>query len=528
METETAACAACGGIPAEPGRVPPEAVGAPGVRSRCPDKLNGVDFRWYVLRPLPRQELVLAGLLAERGRGVPNILEWYCPVRPAPSASRGGGVSPLFAGRVFVLSTRRAAEDFLSLHYPEGVLLYGRSGGVPRPLTVPEDQMRAFMDFNENYAERSVVLERPYSDYAFNPGTGEPNEAVRVLDGPLAGRVGYLVRYRRGRGLVFEMGVPGGGCFAVCVPDVRDFRVSRLHNAACDRQTEGTRKSRAADLLVGILQGCGAGERACGLLHALVEGLALRPSLAELRARLCREGLAEAARRVASLGAEDASLLLDLARYERENAGYARSAWRDVSLRPFLTPTSGVGMPADGSDAVLRHSGFTELVRRTEVEEETYYPSAGTWRAVSTAYYAHVGVVVDAARGVATLFANWDAFLGEYFLTRGRANEKLVSGGAGWGGACPGRAAESFRVHAPTLYGVLADPASPVRAVRGFPAGGHRLDVLAAEASGADGPSVSRASEVLVGTCVAICREVNSSARLAVWRRYLRGVWLHA
>ena len=103
--------------------------------------------------------------------------------------------------------------------------------------------MRFFMDFNENYAERVLVLERPYSDYAFNPKTGEPNEIVRVADGPLAGREGYLTRFRGERRLVFNMKSPtGGASFAVSIPDVWNFRVVRLHNAEGDRLTRATEK----------------------------------------------------------------------------------------------------------------------------------------------------------------------------------------------------------------------------------------------------------------------------------------------
>ena len=69
-----------------------------------------------------------------------------------------------------------------------------------RRTTIPEEQMRFFKDFNENYAEHVIVLEKPYSDYAFNPKTNEPNEIVKVLDGPLKGREGYLTRFHRNGG----------------------------------------------------------------------------------------------------------------------------------------------------------------------------------------------------------------------------------------------------------------------------------------------------------------------------------------
>lgn len=50
-------------------------------------------------------------------------------------------------------------------------------------MEIPENQMRMFMDFNVNYPEDVLVLERPYSDYAFNPKNNQPNDAVIVTDG---------------------------------------------------------------------------------------------------------------------------------------------------------------------------------------------------------------------------------------------------------------------------------------------------------------------------------------------------------
>lgn len=115
----------------------------------------------------------------------------------------------LFAGLVFVLATRDAVAGFLEQNFPESVMLYDyskKTNGHKAPLlTVPENQMRMFKDFNENYADQLVILERPFSDYAFNPKTGEPNEIVRVVDGPLAGREGYIACFRRDKRLVFQM-----------------------------------------------------------------------------------------------------------------------------------------------------------------------------------------------------------------------------------------------------------------------------------------------------------------------------------
>ena len=173
--------------------------------------------------------------------------------------------------------TTKALAAFMASRYPAGTILYDRRrepGRRARLLTIPEEQMRFFMDFNENYAERVLVLERPYSDYAFNPKTGEPNEVVRVVDGPLAGREGYIARFRRDKRLVFNMKVPGRDAhLAVAIPHIWDFHVVRLHNAEGDRLSIGTEKGRAADLLIGLLQACGYGGRTAAMLADIVARL---------------------------------------------------------------------------------------------------------------------------------------------------------------------------------------------------------------------------------------------------------------
>ena len=69
---------------------------------------------------------------------------------------------------------------------------------------------------------------------------------------------------------------------------------------------------------------------------------------------------------------------------------------------------------------------------------------------------------------------------------------------------------------------MLAGAASPVKAVQGLKVGGAALNAMAMECA-----DPARATDELVSTCVSICREVNTTTHLAIWRRYLRTVWLH-
>lgn len=489
------------------------------------DKRNHVDYHWYLVRTQPGHERELGCLIDREKENSHNILEAYCPTHTTVNVRHGDQERklPLFDGYVFVLATESALREFLHDRYPNAFLRYKRKrqeNEKAEPFTIPEEQMRAFMDFNDNYADKVVVLERPYTDYAFNEKAGEPNEIVRVIDGPLAGCEGYICRFRRERRLVFQVrGYEPGSWLTVSYPNVWDLHVVRLHNTENDRLSVGTEKGRAADVLIGILQACGYGDRALPLFHAIMQRLVAKPSLVALCKELYAEGEVALSMRLAQMGGEEAELVINLVRYEREHPGYLKTQWSKLTLRPFLTPTPGVEM-AEGHDEVeLRHTHFTETIRRVAITEQVYNPSKETGGTVTTTYYAHIGILPDKTAATFTLFANWDDFLAEYFLTDGKAKEKLLEGQLQYE-----KLVDSFRNYAPILYKVLTDPHSAVKPIQGLRVGEYRLNVLAITAT-AD--TLQNAKDELINTCVNLCRELNATTHLAVWRRYLRTVWLH-
>lgn len=209
-------------------------------------------------------------------------------------------------------------------------------------------------------------------------------------------------------------------------------------------------------------------------------------------------------------------------------SGYVRNHWDKHVIRPFLTPTSGVEFEDGKDEAVLPHAHFTEIIRKTDITEQAYRPSKGEEESITTTYYSHIGIMSDMLHGGYILFANWDIFLGQYFLTTGKANERLVEGtsrngkSAKNGNAQEEKLIESFRNFAPTLYRVLTDKDSAVKALRRLKIGEENLNVLAITAT-----DIDSAKERLGTTCIEICKEINATTHLAVWRRYLQTVWLH-
>ena len=498
-----------------------------------PDKLNSVDYHWFLVCTKPGHELELRALIEREKGKIRNILEVYCPTHTKVYVRRGDNEQrlPFFDGYVFVLATQGALAEFLRDNDSDAYIWYNRKRTPDEKAmacTIPESQIRAFRDYNENYADKVIVLERPYTDYAFNAKTDEPNEIVRVVDGPLAGCEGYICRFHKKKGLVFRVQGMMPGCWlTVTYPNASDLHVVRLHNAEGDRLSIGTEKGRAADLLVGILQGCGYGEHTQSLFYELMERLAADLSLEALCKHLQKQGEKTLADRLAKLTTKEAELLINLARYEHDTPGYVRENWPRIILRPFLTPTSGIEMEEDKNEAELPHQDFTEIIRKLDITEEVYYPSRQEDGKITTAYYAHIGRMEDKSGFI--YFANWDDFLREYFLTAGKANEKLVSGKVRKVRneitlAETEKLIESFRNYAPTLYKVLTDMDSAVKAVPNFKIGEDLLNVLAIQASAQDKEA---AKDQLIKTCVRVCKEINTTNHLAVWRRYLRTVWLH-
>ena len=497
------------------------------------DKLNHVDYCWYVVRTKRHQESKLVELLEKQKAQTKNILEIYAPTHTTVKVCLDSGdkQKPLFAGIVFVLATQDALMNFVKEHSLDVGMQYERKNGKgerTRMCVIPESQMRAFRDYNENYADKVIVLEHPYSNYAFNTKTGEPNEIVRVIDGPFAGCEGYICRFRHEKRLVFQVqGIEPDSRLTVSCPKAWDLHVVRLHNMEGDKLSIGTEKGRAVDLLVGFLQACGYGERTLPMLYNIIDCLVIKPSLVSLCKSLHAQGDVALARCLALMTSKEAELVINLVRYERDNPGYVKTNWSKLTLRPFLTPTPGVEMDEGQKEVKLRHRNFTEFIRKVDITEEAYHPGRQKDETLTTTYYAHIGMMEDKDKDECTYFANWDSFLREYFLTAGKANEKLVAGTVETvpnGTANTEKLIESFRNYAPTLYKVLTDDDSAVKAVQDFKVGEDTLNVIAIQFFSQERDV---AKEQLIETCVRICKEINATNHLSVWRRYLRTVWLH-
>lgn len=177
----------------------------------------------------------------------------------------------------------------------------------------------------------------------------------------------------------------------------------------------------------------------------------------------------------------------------------------------------------------IHHSEFTEYIVAQTFSEMTCYIKEGKEREEAVTYDAHVGIM-QKEQGRYVIFCNWDEFLAEYYLTADTARKILVNGTK----EPPfsqdeEKLRESFRNYAPTLYNVLTDEDFPVKPWQGLQVGKQSLNAMAitVKAESEEAVSQSPSFTLLISTCLQICREISTTTHLAIWRRYLMGVWLH-
>ena len=495
-------------------------------------------FRWYVLRTGPRQERKIAEIVSAGRQETGNILEVFCPVNTTVRVRRRGKdvKAPLYSGHVFVYATYKALRDFLAENSLPATILFSHiaqeshgSENTWQPVAIPDSEMKLFRRLNDSYDEQMVVLDRNYSDYAYNPKNGKENEVVKIMDGDFAGRKGYFVRFGGDRRLVFsilsETGVPS---LTISIPNVWSFHVARLVNGERRAVADEEQRHHAVDLILGTIQGCGNTESSLDSLYEIIDILVEKPSWTELCKTLKTERETILATAFTAFTKENVTAVLNLIRYETDNRGYVRDTWVSP-LRPFLTSTSGIAATSGNGEGTLSFPSYEETISRVTIEEQVFYPSTQEEHTVATDYYAHICTVPHES-GRTLCFVNFDHLLAPYFLTEGTANKRLVQGRTIKQADAQGRIKEektldSFRNYAPTLYTILADPASPVKVRKITQVTPAPLHVLSAVADSPD--TLSATKQLLLDTSLTVCKEIHTTTHLAVWRRYLSLVWLH-
>lgn len=151
--------------------------------------------------------------------------------------------------------------------------------------------------------------------------------------------------------------------------------------------------------------------------------------------------------------------------------------------------------------------------------EDTFFPKQDTASETPTSYYAHVGILKK-RNNRCVVFVNFDKILREYFLLGGQAKAKQL---------------ETFKNYSPLLYQVLKGE-NTVKAKKALAVGARTLHVLCIQTeanASTDGTElieqqhIRKVIDTLTETSRRVCQEINGSTHLAIWRKYLRSIWLH-
>lgn len=486
------------------------------------DKANSDEISWYVIFTRPHQEEKLKQILELEQKKRSNILEIFCPLNKVVRVQRNGKEVrvPYFANYVFVNATEDALQKVLTEKYPEGYLVFDKCS--KKVMTIPEPQMRLFIDFNVHYPEDVIVLERPYANYAFNPKNQEPNDAVLVADGPFKGLVGYFVRFRGNRRLVFQLKnykeAEDNGKqhdLVISIPDIWNYPLVRLHNIQQDKLSLATKTSRVVDYFWGKFQSYGLVDNGMLKLEKVLEALLVHPSLIDY----CKQEKDPLVRDIIlGLSPDEATKLMTLVQFLKTEPLWLNEHWNYTVLRPFLTETA-LGGQLDGDYVELKHQGYTEVIVKVTLQESVFDPEKNASMNAEGVYYAHIGIVESKGKKM-LIFADWTKMLGEYFMLEGTALDKQN---------------DIFKNYSPTFYEVLMGK-NEVAPMAKMKIGQHYIHSLGSILEGVDVstqnhlmdiPVVARQVEKLAHVGSEICEEINRSTHLALWRRFLRTVWLH-
>ncbi len=122
---------------------------------------------------------------------------------------------PSVSGLVFLQGTTRQLSSFLAQNFPQYYLVNDCCTG--EPASIPDSVMEPFMTVMESEPERVTFLRDPFIKFA------KDHVRLRVLTGLFKGQEGYVVRVKRDRQLVMEL-----GGYAVAISNVHneDFEVA--------------------------------------------------------------------------------------------------------------------------------------------------------------------------------------------------------------------------------------------------------------------------------------------------------------
>lgn len=372
-------------------------------------------------------------------------------------------------------------------------------------------------------------------------------DTVLVMDGPYLGLEGVIkqvpekgMRGRKDRKLFVNLGP-----FCLRISNIRKSKYVFVREARNGKKAEMVSAYRHIDHLIGHLQAHGhtedAAEQLRTKLHDLNEKVISKDS----------DKLEELYGKLDTVSAEEKGPLMSLSRYFHASESNLQFALADlipdVTLRPFLTPTSGIELTSDCG--TLQHADFTELICKIDLREQFSLPKLtitysnhpwGKEQLLSGKkigelldvkheeydapddayiYYAHVGLFTDEDHHRLTAFVNWVDFMNQYHHLSEEERTKLMDSLQKFGYP---------KTHA--LLNGEAGNIHPLHLSKSM--SGFAVDIpdtlVINDADALQNAAVLDAVHTLINTCAEVAVELWQGTRLLEWRHLVqRFVLLH-
>lgn len=331
--------------------------------------------------------------------------------------------------KVLVSSAHLLCKDVKDLEQEE----------IIKTATIPDEDMEHFIYFSDKMAdgiEGLSIVDKRYDDLILE------NDTIRILSGPLTGWVGVIKQVKSKGKKDRHLFVRFGNNRCLNISNVRQYDMEVEHEATKGSKAEAVGVWRAIDQMIGYLQAKQPSENAYQTLRNLF--LKYQKRLSVYRNRRMTD-LAYSNKKEEKIVAQQQMVLAQIDGSMRNNfrilSNYFPAGEKNLklwlndlipnaTLRPFLTPTSGITIPQGQDYAVLQHNGITELVLRCNLRDffqakDSESSKNATALDEDYEYYAHFALV-NTGGGKVKAICSWGGFYDYYASQSGEEREVFL------------------------------------------------------------------------------------------------------
>ena len=310
---------------------------------------------------------------------------------------------------------------------------------IIKTATIPDEDMEHFIYFSDKMAdgiEGLSIVDKRYDDLILE------NDTIRILSGPLAGWVGVVKQIKNKGKKDRHLFVRFGDNRCLNISNIRQYDMQVEHEATKGPKAEAVGVWRAIDQMIGYLQAQQPSLNAYNTLRNLF--LDYQRKLFVYRNRNMTD-LAYSNKKEEKTVAHQQWVLEQIDRSMRNNFRILSNNFQagevtlkkwlnelipDATLRPFLTPTSGITIPQGQDYAVLQHNGITELILRCNLRDvfqdnDIESDKNTTEFDEDYDYYAHFALLKTGA-GKVKAICSWGGFYDYYASQSSKERETFL------------------------------------------------------------------------------------------------------